>query len=219
MTKDAKQLMEEGWKAREGLEFETAEKLLNEAKVIFEQEGNWFDVTETLNHLAYSEKLKAIHHNLEGMKLAKEAGELATLHSTNKVLVLRALMSLANSAGLFEQALKWGYECLTLFDKPAPRADVLSHIATFQLRTGKLDEAEVTISEAETLLDEGFEGEREPHRSIWKSKILMTKALIMYNKGNLTEGKVCIEEALKIADTQNLKTRTEEIKSVIEIFD
>lgn len=218
MSRDAKVLMEKGWKARENLEFEKAEKLLSEALMIFEETGDWFNVTEALNHLAYTEKLKAVHHNLKGMEFAKRSMETADKHETKKVLVLRTLMSLANSAGLYEQALKWGNGCLAEFSKPMPKADVLSHIATFQLRTGNLSEAEKSIHKAESLMEEGWEQEAEPHRSIWKSKILATKGLILYNKNDLSEAKKYLTEALSIAEKNDLKTRIAEIKEILNLF-
>jgi len=216
--KNSKKLMETGWKARENLEFKKAETLLNEAKTIFENEGDWFNVTETLNHLAYTEKLRAGNHNRKGMQYVKDAERIATEHSTKKALVLRTLMSLASSAGLFEQGLKWGDESLQYFTKPAIKADILSHIATFQLRTGMLAKAESTIDEAEELMKDTDNQVDEPHKSIWKTKILLTKALILYNKGSLNEAKVCVEKARKIAEEQNLKTRLKEIEAIGELF-
>jgi len=217
MAEEAKRLMEGGWKAREDLDFEKAEKLLTEAREMFEKDGDWFNVTESLNHLAYTQKLKAIQNNLRGMEYAKEAERLSTKYSTKKSSILRTLMSLASSLGLFEQALKWGKECLTQTTKPLSEADVLSHIAVFQLRTGKLEESEKTINEAESLMQNNWNDEKEPHRSIWKSKILATKSLILYNKGHLEEAKIYIKNARKIAEEQNLKTRLAEIDSIAEL--
>lgn len=217
MDIDAKELMEEGWKARESLEFEKAEKLLTQAKEAFEKQGDWFNVTEALNHLAYNEKLRAINHNQKGMKYAEESLDVAKRQGTKTELALRALMSLASSAGLFEQALKWAQKMLQTVTKTASRADILSHIATFQLRTGKLTEAEASVEEAEALMRQGFDDEREPHRSIWKSRLLATKGIILYNKGDLEGAKKCINEALEIATKQNIKTRIEEIKAIHQL--
>ena len=36
--------MEQGWKTRENLNFDEAEYLLHEAKTLFEQEKDWFNV-------------------------------------------------------------------------------------------------------------------------------------------------------------------------------
>jgi len=131
---------------------------------------------------------------------------------------LRTLMSLASSAGLFEQGLKWGNESLQHVTNPAMKADILSHIATLQLRTGMLSNAESTIDEAEKLIGDAEDHVDEPHRSIWKTKILSTKALILYNKGSLNEAKGYVEKALEIAEKQNLKTRIKTIKSIKELF-
>ncbi len=218
MNEDAKKIMEDGWKARENLEFDKAEELLSKALKIFETNEDWFNVTECLNHLAYTEKLRSVHHNLKGMDYAKKAEAVSIEHNTKKLLVLRALMSLANSAGLFEQALKWVNESLALQTKPLPQADLLSHKATFQLRTGKLLDAELTINEAEKLMESHIDEEQEPHRSIWKSKILATKGLILYNNNKTDEAKKYLKEALKIAKAQNLKTRISEINALVEIF-
>lgn len=218
MNEDPKKIMEEGWKARENLEFEKAEKLLNKAKEIFEDNEDWFNVTEALNHLAYTEKLNASYHSLKGIKLCKESERISKEHNIKKELILRALMSLTESAGLFEQALKWGNESLSLISKPLARADTLSHIAGFLLRTGKPIDAEKTINEAESIMTQHFENGEEPHRSIWKCKILKTKALILYNKGDLEGADKYLKEALSISEKQDLKTRTAEIKSIMEMF-
>lgn len=215
----AKDLMERGWKTREELNFDEAEPLLKEAKTIFEQEKDWFNVTECLNHLAILEKLRAVHHNLAGMRYAEEANKVATKNNTERKLVLRALMSLASSAGLFERALKWGQEAIPLFTKDTDRADILSHIANFQMRTGNISSALESIKEAELLMGKGYEDQREPHRSIWKSKILLTKALILYNNGNDTDAKKCFEEGYSIAKNQELKTRIAEAKALEPLFD
>ena len=99
-----------------------------------------------------------------------------------------------------------------------PKADILSHIATFQLRTGKLVDAEKTINEAELLMDNHLEEEQEPHRSIWRSKILATKGLILYNKGETESAKENLTNALDVAKKQNLKTRITEIETIMELF-
>jgi tetratricopeptide (TPR) repeat protein len=176
-------------------------------------------VTECLNHLAILEKLKAVHHNLYGMHYAEEANVLATEHNTERKLVLRALMSLANSAGLFEKALKWGREALPLFTKDADKADILAHIATFELRTGDIETAVKTIEEAKTLMEKGYETQGEPHRSIWKSKILLTKAIILFNSGDNRTAKECFEEGYEIAKKQNLKTRIAKAEALKPLFE
>jgi tetratricopeptide (TPR) repeat protein len=214
----ASNLMEEGWKAREDLEFEKAEKLLTEAKELFEKVGDWFNVTEALNHLAYTQKLKAVRNNLEGMKYVDQARKIAVEHNIKVELVYRALMSLASSSGLFEQALEWAEKSLDYFTAPAAKADILSHIAIFQLRTGKLEKAEKTINQAESLMDQGFNLEREPHRSVWKSKMLATKALVLYNKGSLKEAKKYFGKAREVAEKQNLKLRLDEINALSGLF-
>jgi len=170
MTKieKAKNIMEKGWKAREILKFKKAEKLLYKANKMFEEESDWFNVTEALNHLAYNEKLKAVHHNLKGMKYAEESEKIANLYKTDNMLVLRALMSLGNSSGQYEKALKWAAKALPLFTKDTDKADIKSHIALFQLRTGQKDKALNTIEQAESLMKNGYTTEGEPHRSIEK---------------------------------------------------
>ena len=218
MDADPKKLMEEGWQARESLEFEKAEKLLTEAKILFEEAGDWFNVTEALNHLAYNEKLRAGQNNLKGITYAEEAKAVADKYNTKAELVFRALMSLASSAGFFEQALKWGEMCLDSVTTAAAKADILSHIAVFQLRTGKLKEAERTITKASTCMEDGFSLEREPHRSIWKSKILIAKALIFYNKGDFESVKKILVEARLVAEKQNLKARLAEIAEVSKLL-
>lgn len=211
--------MEKGWKAREDLKFKEAEKLLKEARKLFEQEKDWFNVTEAMNHLAYLKKTQSVHHNLEGLDISQEAAKVADKHNIKKLFVLRALMSLASSAGNFERALNYGMEALPLYKKPADRADILSHIATFQLRTGKMKEAQKTIKEAESLFKKGKKDVGEPHRTIWESKMMLTKAMIMYNKGSEKKSKKMAEKALGLAKKHGLKTRIKEIEAFLEVFE
>jgi len=218
MLEEAKKKMEEGWKARENLEFDKAEKLLLEAKEIFEKNEDWFNVTETLNHLSYNEKLKAVHSNLRGMKFAKNAEELAGKYTVKKGSILRALISLSSSAGLYEQALKYAKDALDQTVKPMSKADLLSHAAVFYLRTGNINSALDSINEAEELMKNHFEEEGEPQRSIWKSKVLATKGLILYNLNDLENAKQYMTEAYKLALKQNLKTRMAEISAQLELF-
>jgi tetratricopeptide (TPR) repeat protein len=211
---EAKTLMEHGWKARENLEFDQAEKLLAEAKQIFEENGDWYNVTECLNHLAYSYKLRAVHNNLQGLELAKQAEALAIKHSTKKTSVLRALLSLANSSGLFEQARMYCTEALALQGKPAPKADLMVHLALIEMRTGNLTKALQTVNEAEQLLLDNFETERDPHRSIWLTNVYGTKAVILYNQNELDQAKNYLAKALEIATDKDLKTRVKTLKEL-----
>lgn len=210
--------MERGWKSREELNFDTAEVLLKQAQGLFEQEEDWFNVSECLNHLALTEKLRAVHRNLKGMHYSQQALHIAETHHTEKKLVLRALMSLASSSGLFESALLWGKEALDLFAKPAEKADILAHLANFYLRTGNLEKALESINEAERLLEQGQKTQEEPHRSIWESKICLTKALILYNHDKVEQAKEYFAKGYEVAKKQRLKTRIAEAEALKPLF-
>ncbi|HOM77862.1 MAG TPA: hypothetical protein PLT50_01505 [bacterium] len=211
-----KEIMEAGWKARENLEFEKAEKLLKKALELFKEKEDWFNVTECLNHLAYNEKLKAVQSNQRGLEFTKESIEIAKIHETKVSSVLRALISLSSSAGLFEQALKLTEQTLQEDLKPLPKADMLSHKATFLLRTGNLQKAKEVIEEAEKLWIKYELEENEPHRSIWKSRLLMTKGLILFNIGERETGLNTLKDALNLSKEQNLKARISEIETLLE---
>ena len=45
------------------------------------------------------------------------------------------------------------------------------------------------LVEAEKLMEDNWESEKEPHRSIWKSSLLGTKALMLYNNGDIDKAK------------------------------
>src|SRR3989344_4952232 len=120
---EAKAKMEAGWKLREEWKFEEGEKLLHEAKEIFEEEGDWFNVTECLNHLAYCEKIKATQSSFKGFSLAKESLKVSEDHGTKRVLILRALISLVSSVGNFELAKKYTQEAISGFGEGAAKAD------------------------------------------------------------------------------------------------
>lgn len=215
----AKELMEKGWKAREDHHFEEAEKLLNEAKEIFENEKDWFNVTECLNHLSYNKKIQGEKLLLEGYELSKEALDTAKKYGTKTVLIYRSLLSLAMSLGMFEISSKYSKEFMEQMKSEADRADVLTHIAMINLRTGKINEAEKTIAEAKMLLDKNFETVTEPHRFIWKTKTLLAEALILLNQGNLDKASNIAQEALKIAKDNNLKTRVDQANQIITALD
>lgn len=209
----AKQIMEEGWKARENLEFEKAEKLLYEAKSIFEQEADWFNVTECLNHLAYNEKLQAVHHNIKGATFTGLATEISREHNTKELFILRAMMSLFSSAGNFEQALKMALKALPFYEEPSSKADILRHIAYFYLRTGDMKSAMTFLNDAEENFNDSSGKVTEPHVSIWKVSFLVTKGLFAYNLGNMDEARELGMQALLLAKGKGLKNRIEEAES------
>jgi tetratricopeptide (TPR) repeat protein len=215
---DAKNLMELGWKAREKLEFEKAEELLTEAKNIFTMKSDWYNVTECLNHLAYTHKLKSAQELGKGMLLIEEATSISKEQTTKEQAILRAKMSLLSAKGNYENALKTAEKLATLTTKPINKADVLQHIATFQLRTGRISEALKSVQEAELLLEQGWEAESEPHRSIWKVSVLLVKGLILYNLGNITEATQIGNVALQIAKAKDLKTRINQVNEFLEML-
>lgn len=86
----AKQLREQCWKVREDFRFDGAEKLLNEVEAIFEQELDFYNVTECLNHLAYNYKLQATKLAEKGFETAKESYEIAKRQNTKLGSVLRS---------------------------------------------------------------------------------------------------------------------------------
>lgn len=219
MNKDPKELMEQGWKDRENLEFEAAEKNLQVALDLFKNAEDWYNVTECLNHLAYTQKLKAQQELIKGIQLSKESNEISQDKGTKKGSVLRALMSIYCEAGNFEKALQVAHKLSAMTEKPANRADVWAHIAKCELRTGNAKKALETIKMAEAYLAEGWESEREPHRSIWKCSLLLNKALILFNLGEKESALDALTEALKISQDHNLKSRSAqalEIKELIE---
>ena len=215
---EAKALMERGWKLREDRKFEEGEKLLHEAKEIFEEEEDWFNVTECLNHLSYSEKIKAAQSSLKGLSLAKESLKISEDHKTKRLLVLRALISLASSVGNFELAKKYTQEAMLGFDESVAKADIMSHLATFELRTGHINEAKQTADQALALLEKHWDTEKEPHRSLWKCRALLAKAIILYNMGDSTQSKEIATEALKLATDGNLKSRIQEAEAFLELL-
>ncbi|KKT69759.1 MAG: hypothetical protein UW65_C0013G0009 [candidate division WWE3 bacterium GW2011_GWB1_44_4] len=68
------------------------------------------------------------------------------------------------------------------------------------------------------LMEQGWEKEREPHRSIWKVSILLTKGLIYYNLHNSTKARKCGKEALAIATTNKLQLRVTQAKAFIKVL-
>lgn len=213
---DAKELMEEGWKARENLEFEVAREKLNASLKIFEKERDFKLVTEALNHLAYTEKLDSAQHASLALETALKSEKIAIEHQIDLSLIYRAIISTAESLGNFELALKYTNKMLPLLNKPILKGDLLSHMATFEMRTGNLSKATETIEEALKLLEEGWDSEREPHRTIWKLRALSAKALIISNQGDKSEALEILSNAKRIAQENDLKPRLKQIEMLIE---
>lgn len=222
MTKtieEAKSIMEEGWKAREEFDFKKAKELLKEAMEIFESHEDWYNVTECLNHLAYTQKLKAQKVLRKGLEFVDKSVKIAQKNQTKDGSVLRAQMSLLSVYGDFETALKVARKLLSTQVKPANQADVLGHIAFFELRTGNPSSALKSIEQTEKLLDESWDEEREPHRSIWKVSQLVTKGLIHFHLGDKVSAKTAGEAALEIAKREDLQTRIIQAEAFLKLLD
>ncbi len=215
----AKKMMEDGWKAREDLRFDEADKLLTDAKDIFEKNNDWYNVTECLNHLAYNDKLKAQKNLNFGLEKVTDALAISKEHSTKELSIYRAQMSVLSALGNFEESLKIAKKLLSLTTKPANQADILTHIATFELRTGKLNESQESLKMAASLLQNAWKEEREPHRSIWKTSILITESLVLYNLGKLDDSRNIANEALLLSQSQNLKTRINQVLQILAMLD
>lgn len=213
----AKVLLEEGWKARENLDLPTARVKLQESQRIFEEAGEFRLVTESLNHRAYTEKLDATQHAALGLELAMESERVALEHGTEVVLIYRAIMSCAETANFHELGLQYANKMLPLLKKPVLQGDLYSHIATFEMRTGNLEQANQTIEKGLALLQEGWETEREPHRTIWLLRAHMAKALITYNGGN-RDGAIDILQKAKdsIQGREDLKARAQQIDLLLK---
>ena len=216
--KQAKDLMEQGWKAREALDFEKADELLNKAMQLFEKNADWFNVTECLNHLAYNEKVKAVHTLDSGIKLAEKSLKTAEENGTKKVLLLRALASLSEAVGNFEVAIKYAKEFVELMQKPEDKADMNAHIAFYLLRTGKPEEALELMNDSILILEKNESEVQEPHISIWLTNAMIKKGCILYDLGKLDEAKKIGEEALKIVKEKDLKTRDVKTEEFLKLF-
>lgn len=218
MNRDPKELMEEGWKLREILEFNKAEESLVQAKNGFENQEDWFNVTECLNHLSYNEKLKSKHAGFSAIRFAEESYQIAKKNNTKMVFCLRALLSASMGLGNYERSKIFAEELVSMTEKSASKGDFMRHLAECQLRTGDLISAEKTIEKSLELIDKGWEEEMDPQKSIWKTAALILKAIILYNKGNLEESKRTLQDAKDIAEKMNLKTRLAEISEAMKLF-
>lgn len=214
---EAKKTMEKGWKAREDHKFEEAEKLLKDAKKIFEKEGDWFNVTECLNHLAYNEKLQAIEKLNKGIDYVHEATEVASKHETKDVFIDRAFTSLYETAGIYEKAIEHARKTLNAYGEGCDKADMLSHISSFELRLGNLQKARETNDKAIEMFENHKSGATEPHRYIWETRLLGNTALIEFHLGNRDKAVEIAKNALEIAEKHNLKTRKSQLELLLEI--
>lgn len=216
-TEEAKVLMEEGWQSRENHDFETAEEKLQTARTVFHDSGAYWEETEALNHLAYNEKLQAMQHAQKALDLAMESVEIAEEKGTEAGSAYRAVVSTAESLGLFETALTYANKMLEATTKAAIKGDLLSHIATLEMRTGKLDQAKDTIEQAIALIQDGWESEREPHRTIWHLRALIANALITYNRGNRDGALEILENAkTRVEGREDVKSRVQQIEMLLK---
>lgn len=216
---ESKEKMKQGWIAREAHEFQEAHRLLQEALEDFKEDNDWFNVTECLNHLAYSEKIQAVLHLDKGLNLAEESLDLAEDNNVKKAHIYRALLSLTTASCQFEKTLIYGEKCLALYDDPLNRADVLSHMARAQLRTGDIAVAKETIETALNLLEENSSNAEEPHLSIWKASALITKGFVLYNLGKISEARKIGRAALELAQKADLKTRHKQALQFLKLFE
>ena len=218
---DPKKMMEEGWKAREDLRFEEAKDLLQKAKGLFQEAGDWFNVTECNNHLVYTDRMVAEQVTLNAIKTAEESLKIATDRSTKKPAVLRALVTIYTSNGQFEMALKYCKEYLSLQTDGLDRADLMSHLALLTCRTGDAKKALEIINDTMGLFDKFADQMpgKEPAASIWLAKALATKAVILFNSGDTAQAKEFAKQSLDLATQKNQKTRIMQANELLKLFD
>jgi tetratricopeptide (TPR) repeat protein len=215
---DAKQIMEQGWKARELLDFVTAENLLNQAKEIFKQNEDWFNYTECLNHLAYTKKLKAAAELDEGLILVEEAKQVASEKLTKDTLVLRAEISLLEAKGNFEKAKIIAQKLLETAQKPEVKADALSHLSTFNLRTGNIVEAEELINEAVTQMAMSTVIADDQVINIWRCRLALAQSIIAFNKNDISKALQFANQAKEIAEANALKPRLKQVETILNLI-
>jgi tetratricopeptide (TPR) repeat protein len=215
---NAKKMMEDGWKAREELKFDEAEKLLKSAREIFEKESDWYNVTECLNHLAYNEKLKAIYSLKKGLAFAEDAYNISRKYSTKEVGVLRALFTLNMTLGNYESALVLIERYISFQKKPEDLADANTHKALCLLRIGKILEALELVNESLRILEKNESVVKDPHISVWITSAMLKKAVILYDLGEKENSFHLTEEALSLAKEKGLKTRILEAEEFLKFL-
>ena len=217
--KDPKQLMEEGWKSRENLNFEQAEKKLTKAKKLFEEQEDFYNASECLNHLSILKKMRGMELLREAVRLGLESLKLNEEKGNKTILSKRAVASSLKTLGEFEKAEKYIKAVVeNMKENSTARSEMRTDLAFNLMRRGKINEAKEQIELAQKELEEGWENERFPHKVIWKTKLLNYRSLIEYNLGNIDIAKELAEEMHKLAKENDLKTRLEEAKSLLELF-
>lgn len=220
MKREALELMEKGWRARENYKFDKAEELLTRAWDLFKKEDDWSNVVECLNHLAYLRKVQSFRLSQEATKFAKKALEKAKEKKVQTTLAERANSSVLKYAGEFEKAEKHTRTFIeNTPNDAAARADMRGDLAYILMRRGRLAQAQSEIELALAELEKGWEKARMPHRMIWKTKLLMYQSLIKYNSGEVEEAKQLAGEALKLSQENQLQMRQEEATTLLELFD
>ncbi len=216
---EAKKIMHEAVLLREALNFDEAYKLLDKAKGAFEDLADLYQASECINHIAYTKRLQAKLLLEEGHKLALEALNLTTTNSLKTGSAYRAVISLSSALEMFEQELTMSKKLLEQTVKPANKADIMQFISYAQLRTGDVNTAYQSIQQALSLINEGWETEVEPARSVWKSSILLTKSLIEYNLGKVQDSKQTATLALDVAKQSVSKARILQAEKLIQFLD
>ena len=216
---EALQYIEDGWKARENLDFEGADAKLKAALAFFEEAEEYGHMVEALNHLAYSMNMQGKIDIRKGADYANRALEVATENNIKPVLALRANMTLASSLGDFERASFFACQLAQRQPDSLDKADTISHQALFEMRTGNIKMAEKFMEVSLKMFDDMWKTKKDedgPHKFIWKTRALGTHALITYNQGDTDKALQILYEALSMAKERNLKTRTVEIEYLIE---
>ncbi len=127
-------------------------------------------------------------------------------------------MSLLDAKGNYEKAKIIAEQLLEKAEKPNVKADFLSHLATFNLRTGNINKAKELIAQADKFMQDSEDIEKDPVKSIWKCKILLTKALVEYNNQSFDQARKLAEEALVLAKEKGLKTRFNQAEELLELL-
>ncbi len=154
---------------------------------------------------------------VEAIKLGLEIYEFNKVNDLKNILGPRSVSHPLQNAGNFEEAEPYLRELIEMTkDNPYKQGEEMAHLSLCLLRTGRVDEAAITIDKA---IDQMSQNRgKEKYFNVPYSRALMFKALIFNAKGKTPEALKFAEEALNLAKKDNLPFRIIQAEALVKML-
>lgn len=211
----------EGAQAREAGEYEEAEEAFRQALASAQVHEDDQMTIEAVNNLSIQLRLAAGKANREGdtetaEEYADESVELYDLLTAEGLFdetdpgIARNWAHALLYAGDIEGAITALDESIEVQTLPAAQGDEQCHKASALVEQGELEEAEVLVEQGTELI------ETNDGSPVWLTYCYMTEASLYAQEGDEAQAQAALDEALAIAQENNLSIREEEIQYLQE---